>query len=77
MAQALQMASGLLSAMKGKNPASMMKLLAVQNPNVKAALEMIQQNNGNAEAAFRNLAAENNIDPDMIISALRGIGIKG
>ena len=77
MAQALQMASGLLSAMRGKNPASMMKLLAVQNPNVKAALEMIQQNNGNAEAAFRNLAAENNIDPDMIISALRGIGIKG
>lgn len=76
MAQALQMASGLVEAMKGKNPTAMMKLLAVQNPTVKSALELVGKNDGNAEAAFRNLAAQNGIDPDTILSALRGLGLK-
>ena len=76
LGNALKMAAGLFSGMKGKDPGAMMRLVAAQNPTVKAALDLVQQNNGNAEAAFRALANENGIDPDEILSALRQAGIK-
>ena len=54
----------------------MLRLMAANNPSVKQALDMIQSNGGNAEAAFRALAEKNGIDPEQIIGALKGAGIK-
>lgn len=76
LAQAVNMVAGMMSGMKGKDPSAMLRLMAAQNPNVKQALDMIQANGGNAEAAFRTLAQQNGIDPEQIIGALKGAGIK-
>ena len=76
LAQAVSMVAGMLGGLKGKDPSAMLRLMAAQNPNVRQALEMIQQNGGNAEQAFRTLAQQNGIDPEQIIGALRGAGIK-
>ena len=76
LAQAVNMVTGMISGMKGKDPSAMLRLMAANNPNVKQALDMIQSNGGNAEAAFRALAQQNGIDPEQIIGALRGAGIK-
>ena len=76
LSQAVQMIAGMANGMKGKNPMPMLRLIAAQNPTVKSALDLIQKNNGDAEGAFRALAQENGIDPEQILSALRGAGIK-
>ena len=76
IAQAVSMVTSMMEGMKGKDPSAMLRLMAVQNPSVKQALDMIQANGGNAEAAFRELAQKNGIDPDAIIGALRNAGMK-
>jgi hypothetical protein len=76
LAQAVNMVTGMLSGMKGKDPSAMLKLMAAQNPSVKQALDLVEQNGGNAEAAFRALAEKNGMDPDQIIGALRNAGLK-
>lgn len=76
LAQAVSMVTAMLGGMKGKDPSAMLRLMAAQNPSVKQALDMVQQNGGNAEAAFRTLAKQNGIDPEQIIGALKDAGIK-
>lgn len=76
LAQAVNMVTSMLSGMNGKDPSAMLRLMAIQNPSVKQALDLVQQNGGNAETAFRALAQKNGIDPEQIISALRNAGIK-
>jgi len=76
IAQAVKMVTAMMAGMKGKDPSAMLKLMAANNPSVKQALDMVQQNGGNAEAAFRALAEQNGIDPDEVLGALKGAGIK-
>lgn len=76
IAQAVNMVTSMLSGMKGRDPSAMLRLMAAQNPSVKQALDMVQQSGGNAEAAFRALAEKNGIDPEAVIGALRGAGLK-
>lgn len=71
LAQAVNMVTSMMAGMKGQDSSAMLRLMAAQNPSVKRALDMVQENGGNAEAAFRALAQQNGMDPDAIIGALR------
>ncbi len=50
LSQAVNMVTGMLSGMKGRDPSAMLKLMAAQNPSVKQALDLVEQNGGNAKA---------------------------
>lgn len=53
------------------NPALALQQMAGNNPQVQQALQLVQQNGGNAQAAFMNLAKQNGIDPQQILSMLQ------
>ena len=53
------------------NPQMMLNQLASQNPQVKQALDYVQQNGGDAKAAFYKLANERGVDPEEILKELR------
>lgn len=54
-----------IQAMKG-NPMALM-----QGPQYQQAMNLIQQAGGDARAAFYNLARQNGVDPDQLISMLK------
>ena len=53
------------------NPQAMMDQLLRSNPNYSKALELIRQNNGNAQQAFYNLANQYGVDPNEILNSLK------
>lgn len=62
MMQAVQMAG---------NPVAALQQMASNNPMMKQALTIVQQNGGDAQSAFERLAMENGIDPAQIMSMLK------
>lgn len=62
MMQAVQLAG---------NPAAALQQMASNNPMMKQALTLVQQNGGDAQSAFEKLARENGIDPAQIMSMLK------
>lgn len=62
MMQAVQMAG---------NPVAALQQMASNNPMMKQALTLVQQNGGDAQSAFEKLARENGIDPAQIMSMLK------
>ena len=54
------------------NPQAFLSQMAMQNPQVKQAIDIVNQNNGDAKAAFYKLAQERGVDPDQIIGMLNG-----
>lgn len=62
MMQAVQMAG---------NPVAALQQMASNNPMMKQALTLVQQNGGDAQSAFERLARENGIDPAQIMSMLK------
>ena len=53
------------------NPAAALQQMASNNPMMKQALTLVQQNGGDAQSAFERLARENGIDPNQIMSMLK------
>ena len=53
------------------NPNMMLQQLAGKNPAVKQALDIIQQNGGDAKAAFEATAKQYGASPDEIINMLK------
>ena len=53
------------------NPQAMMSQMMQNNPHYNQAMQIIQQNGGDAKAAFYNLAEQNGVNPDDILSMLR------
>ena len=53
------------------NPAAALQQIASNNPLMKQALTLVQQNGGDAQSAFEKLAKENGIDPAQIMSMLK------
>ena len=53
------------------NPSMMLQQLAGKNPTVKQALDIIQQNGGNAQAAFEATAKQYGASPDEIMNLLK------
>lgn len=53
------------------NPQMMLQQMMSQNPQIRQAIQYVNDNGGNAEKAFYKLAAEKGINPDEILQALR------
>ena len=53
------------------NPNAMMQSLLSRNPQYAQAMKLIQESNGDAQAAFYKLAEQKGVDPNEILSALR------
>lgn len=55
------------------NPEQTLKTLSQNNPIIKDAMNYVQQNGGNEQAAFYKLAEERGVDPNEVISTLNTI----
>lgn len=53
------------------NPNQTMQELLCNNPNFQAIMAYINQNGGNAKAAFYNMAAQKGVNPDTVLNKLR------
>ena len=53
------------------NPQAMLMQMMQNNPNVKQALEIVQQYGGDAEKAFYALAEQKGINPQEILDLLK------
>ena len=53
------------------NPQLLLNQLMQSNPNMKQAMEIVQQYGGNAEKAFYALAEQKGIDPKEILDLLK------
>lgn len=53
------------------NPEAAMQTLAQSNPQMRGVMDYIQQNGGDAKAAFYNMAAQKGVDPNSILKLLR------
>lgn len=53
---------------RAANPNNMMMSLMQQNPQVREALNLVQQNGGNPKEVFYKLAKEKGINPNSILN---------
>lgn len=54
-----------------RNPQAMLMNMAQQNPNVKQAMDFINQFGGDPKTAFYKMAEQKGVDPESILSQLR------
>ena len=69
-------ATGKIKQMMGmvraaQNPQAMMNQLMMNNPQLKQAMDIVNQYNGDANKAFQELARQNGINPQEIMDMLR------
>ena len=63
---------GLINQVRNsQNPEAFMQNLASTNPQIKNIMDYVNQNGGDARAAFYNLAAQKGVDPNSILNQLR------
>lgn len=63
---------GLINQVRNSpNPNQTMQQLMMSDASIQNAVSYIQQNGGNAKAAFYNMAAEKGVDPESILKFLR------
>lgn len=53
------------------NPQAMLSQIMGNNPRMQQVKKLIEDNNGDAEKAFRSVARQMNIDPDEFINNLK------
>lgn len=53
---------------RAANPNNMMMSLMQQNPQVREALNLVQQNGGNPKEVFYKLAKEKGVNPNSILN---------
>ena len=53
------------------NPQAMMQQVLGNNPQYQQVMQLVQQNGGDAKAAFYSMANQLGINPDDILSALK------
>ena len=72
LAQQLLPYKNMMNMMRNaNNPQAMMSQIMQNNPNYNQAMKIIEENGGDAKAAFYNLAEQNGVNPDDILSMLR------
>lgn len=54
-----------------KNPQAMLTQMANTNPDIKRVMDLVNQNGGNAQQVFYQMAKEKGVDPESILSQLR------
>ena len=47
--------------------------MAANNPQMQQVMQVIQQNGGNAQQAFYNLAQQKGVDPNVILQQLNNL----
>ena len=70
MQQISQMA-GMAQAMQ--NPQAAIGQMAQNNPQMQQVIQYVQQNGGDAKAAFYNLARQKGVDPNTIIQQVNSM----
>ena len=71
-------AMGAFSQMIGmaraaKDPMAAINQMAANNPQMQQVMQVIQQNGGNAKAAFYNMAQQRGVNPNEVLSQLKGL----
>ena len=62
----------LMNVCKNANdPQAMLYSMMKQNPQMKSAMDLIQQSGGDPKTAFYKLAEQRGIDPQEVINALK------
>lgn len=56
---------------KSKNPTELIQNMMLNNPQMKNAVNTIQQLGGDPKTAFYTLAQKKGVDPELILSQLR------
>ena len=65
----------VMALLKGaNNPASMLGTLAGMDPRIQQIQQIINQNGGDAKAAFYSLAKQKGVDPEAILQQVRNMG---
>lgn len=54
-----------------QNPQLMLNQLMMNNPQLQAAMSLIQQGGGNSQQTFYSLAKQMGIDPNTVLNALK------
>lgn len=68
----IQAAKNMMNLVRNsKNPQAMIQNLAMQNPNLREAMNLIQQSGGNMQEAFMNLARQRGVDPNAFLQAFQ------
>lgn len=74
LAGAANQLRGILNVLKtAQNPQNALQAAAMQNPQIRQAMEIAAQYNGDYNAAFRGICEQNGINPDDVMKALNGI----
>lgn len=68
MGQAKQLFNMVRSA---QNPTAMVNQMLQQNPNYGEIANVLQKHNGDAKAAFYDLAQQKGVNPNDVLNALR------
>lgn len=62
----------LMNTVKGmSSPQGMMRNVLMQNPQMRQAMEYVNQNGGDAQKAFYALAQQKGIDPQEVLKMLK------
>lgn len=72
MAQTMAPIKDMMNVMRNSsNPQALLQQMAMQNPRVKMVMDYINRNGGNGRDAFYQMANEQGVDPESILSQLR------
>ena len=69
--QGISQMAGMVQA--AQNPEAAMQQMAQSNPQMQQVMQYVQQNGGDAKAAFYALAKQKGIDPDVILQQVQGM----
>ena len=72
MAGTIQKLKSMMSTVQhAGNPQAVFNDMLSQNPQMKQAMDYVQQSGGDARKAFYTLAEQKGVDPEQILSMLR------
>ena len=54
-----------------KDPQAALNMLAMNNPQLKQVMDIVQQHGGDSMKAFRTVASEMGVNPDEILGMLK------
>lgn len=63
---------GLFNMLRGRaNPMETLQQMAQTNPQIKEAMDYVQQNGGDMQSAFYKLAEQRGVDPNNILNMIK------
>ena len=72
LAANLQQVKSMMAMVRtASNPQAALNMLAQNNPNLRQAMELVNQSGGSAERAFYALCQQRGINPQQILDALK------